>query len=101
MTMQLRSRSKRYSQATDELCRRAQRVPFHHVRRDGRRRSTNLIRHPEMTTERLFERQSVGRAGELLSAFPSLQRLELFHDDSMYGWTLGRAIQSGRREVTS
>src|SRR5260221_8565431 len=85
MTMQLRGRPKRYSQTTDELCRRAEGVPFHHVGWDGRRRSGNLVRHAEVAAERLSESQSVGNAGELLSTFPGLESLELLHVLSIRG----------------
>ncbi len=101
MTMQLRGRSKRYSQATDELSRRTQGVPFNHIGWDGNRRSTNLIGHPEMATKRLFERQSVCCAGELLSAFPGLESLELFHASSIGGFMLFSRIQRMRSMVKS
>ena|SRR5881409_282121 len=94
MTMQLRGRSKRYSQATDELSGGTKGVPFNHVGRDGGRRSTNLIRHPEMPTERWFEGEAVGRAGKLLSAFPGLQSLELLHGSNIGRPGLLSRIQS-------
>jgi hypothetical protein len=99
--MQLRGRSKGYSQATDELSGRTQGVPFNHVSWDGGRRSTNLIRHPEMPTERRSERQGVGRAGELLSALPGLESLELLHDSSIGGSGLFSSIQRMHTMVKS
>jgi hypothetical protein len=81
--MQLRGRSEGYSQTTDELGRRAQSVPFHHVGWYGHCRSTNLICHPEMGTKRQSERQPVCRAGELLSALPRLESFELLHEPSI------------------
>ena len=66
-------------ETSDALNRRAEGVSFQDVGRNRYGRAADLVGEPEMTTQRLFESESVRRARELVRANPRLQRRQLFH----------------------
>ena len=83
MAMKLRRGAKGNAETPDELQRRAERISFDHVRGHRYRRSTNLIREAEMTTEGFSEREPVRRTRQRIRTLPGLKRRELLHGGNL------------------